>query len=101
MLENGGNIVAVAFVAHRRIAPRGAAMSFQVYADHLTVARERAYRLGHSADVHQTARHHHDRFALAVHFVIDAQPFGAFGVARGSGFRGPASIVSWVWEDAR
>jgi hypothetical protein len=86
MLENGGDVVAVALVAHRRLAQRGAAMSFEVDANHLAAARERAYRLGHGADVHQAARHHDDRFALAVCFVIDAEPFSAFRVARGCRF---------------
>ena len=82
--ENGGDVVAVAFVAHRRRAQRGAAMSFQVDANHPAALRERAYRLGHGADVHQAARHHDDRFALAVYLVIDAEAFGAVRIARGS-----------------
>ena len=100
MLEHGGDIVAIAFVAHRRVAQRGAAMSFQVDADHLTVPRKRADRLGHGADVHQAARHHDDRFALAVNFVVDAQPLGTFRVARGSGFQRLDINRFWAWENA-
>ncbi len=80
--QHRGDVIAVSFVTHRGGAQRRAAVPLEVDADHLTLARQRADRLRHRADVPQPAGQHHDRLTFSVDLVIDAQALGSLGMAR-------------------
>ena len=76
-----GDVVTVPLVAHRRRPQGRAAVPFEVDGDDLALARQRTDGVRHRGAVPEPARQHHDRLALAVDLVVEAQALGRVRVA--------------------